>query len=461
MRKALALLLAAALLVTPALAVQEEPAATLEAQPLSPWAYDALADIYALGMWSDDYDYCILDPVTEEQLELICGAVAEKLALLSIAPNEDDSEPLVIDNTRRGVKNALYQEIAAYDMPYVDSKSVYDTLGELGVVLGDGTGNDIDSRVCTLQEALVMASRLVLSLYDCYNAGSLGLLWKAVNGGNTLYLLGTIHVDRSNVYPLHRQLRTILTEADAVLFEVDLNDAEGMTALMLMQMYRDGSLLSDHIAPALYGKVVQALAPLGLSEQQVAVYKPWALANTFQALAMMDESTGETFMAVDSYVNAKAANVGVTIGAVESYEFQGGIFDSLSDAYQEEYLSGTLELYLGADAENQTDSGDLDDLDAWMEAWKTRDITAFAASYDKDAYLTGDDELACKLFTERDPHMIAAAAEILAGDTRKPSSADPHKTIVMVVGAGHMIGETGIVQGLIDLGYAVEEVKLP
>ena len=49
-----------------------------------------------------------------------------------------------------------------------------------------------------------MAERLVLAVYDLCDAGSRGLLWKATNGDNTLYLLGTIHVDRSNVYPLHK-----------------------------------------------------------------------------------------------------------------------------------------------------------------------------------------------------------------------------------------------------------------
>ena len=34
-------------------------------------------------------------------------------------------------------------------------------------------------------------------------------------------------------------------------------------------------------------------------------------------------------------------------------------------------------------------------------------------------------------------------------------------TGIMTVGAGHMIGDTGVVQGLKDLGYAVEVMPLP
>ena len=43
-----------------------------------------------------------------------------------------------------------------------------------------------------------MANRLILALYDANDAGSKGLLWKATNGRNTLYLLGTIHLDRDD-----------------------------------------------------------------------------------------------------------------------------------------------------------------------------------------------------------------------------------------------------------------------
>ncbi len=448
----LALLLSTGLLVTPALAVQEEAETQPEIQAISPWAYDSLADIYALGMWSDEYYFCILDPVTDKQMDAICAAVAEKLALLNVVPFAGAAEPLVIDQTRTGVMNALYLEAAAYDMPYAGT-SVDFMLRELGVAYGDGTGNDIGSRTCTLQEALVMASRLVLSLYDYYNAGSLGFLWKAVGGTNTLYLLGTIHVDRSNIYPFHSQLRALISNADAAFFELNLNDTEGMMQLAFLQIYTDGSTLADHISPSLYAEVVEALAAFGMPEEQVSAYKPWALANAFQSLALIDESTGGSIMAVDSYVNAKAVNAGVPIGAVETYEYQGNLFDTLSDEYQEEYLAASLSLYQGADTGNQAVSGELEDIDAWMDAWKIRDVDSFAASFDKDAYLTGEDELGYKLFAERDPNMIAAAVKLL--------EAEGENTFLMAVGAGHMIGDTGIVQGLINLGYTVEVVKTP
>ena len=55
--------------------------------------------------------------------------------------------------------------------------------------------------------------------------------------------------------------------------------------------------------------------------------------------------------------------------------------------------------------------------------------------------------------TDRDPGMIAYADEYL--------KREGSHTGLLVVGAGHMVGETGVVQGLKDLGYTVEVVPAP
>ena len=88
-----------------------------------------------------------------------------------------------------------------------------------------------------------------------------------------------------------------------------------------------------------------------------------------------------------------------------------------------------------------------------METWKNRDVAGFEKIYDKEAILESDDELNSKLFIDRDPGMIQYAADYL--------SQEGSHTGLMVVGAGHMVGDTGIVQGLIDQGYTVEVVPNP
>ena len=447
LKKILAGLMSAALLSLPALAAEPQ-------QPAS-WAVSQLADSYALGLVDDNYTTYIQSPVTMEQLESMTDVVAAKLALLELDQRTADAVGLVVDTTRGGVMNALYQQAAAYELPDVENGTV-DFLTGLGVVQGDSAGDLALERTCTYQEAMVMANRLILAVYDQQDVGSRGLLWKATNGNNTLYLLGTIHLDRDNVYPLHRSLRDAIQASEEVIFELDLNDQEGIALLQSMQTYSDGTTLADHISPELYQRVQSAAAALGMEAGALDIYKPWALASTFSTLSMMDDSTSSNAMAIDSYVNAAAVNSGKAIGAVETYAFQGGIFDGLSAEYQEAYLDSALSALEAA--LSGTSSPEMEEalqqqeemLSGMFAAWKDRDPEAFSQVYGKEAIINSTDELNSKLFTERDPGMIQAAANYL--------EAEGSHTYFLAVGAGHMVDPGGIVSGLRELGYTVELV---
>ena len=447
LKKILAGLMSAALLSLPALAAEPQ-------QPAS-WAVSQLADSYALGLVDDNYTTYIQSPVTMEQLESMTDVVAAKLALLELDQRTADAVGLVVDTTRGGVMNALYQQAAAYELPDVENGTV-DFLTGLGVVQGDSAGDLALERTCTYQEAMVMANRLILAVYDQQDAGSRGLLWKATNGNNTLYLLGTIHLDRDNVYPLHRSLRDAIQASEEVIFELDLNDQEGIALLQSMQTYSDGTTLADHISPELYQRVQSAAAALGMEAGALDIYKPWALASTFSTLSMMDDSTSSNAMAIDSYVNAAAVNSGKAIGAVETYAFQGGIFDGLSAEYQEAYLDSALSALEAA--LSGTSTPEMEEtlqqqeemLSGMFAAWKDRDPEAFSQVYGKEAIINSTDELNSKLFTERDPGMIQAAANYL--------ETEGSHTYFLAVGAGHMVDPGGIVSGLRELGYTVELV---
>ena len=465
MKKALSLLLALAMslgmLGASALAEDVPPQEESAVQAPSVWAYDALADAYAMGMLDDNYTSYIQSPVTADQLGKLTGVVADKLALLELPENELAPYELVIDTTRGGVMNALYQEAAAYSLPGIDADlAMY--LTQLGVVKGDQNGSLHTDRVCTFQEAMVMAERLVLAVYDLCDAGSRGLLWKATNGDNTLYLLGTIHVDRNNVYPFHKSLRDAVAASQEVIFEVDFSDAEDMAAYQAMMVYSDGTGLKDHVSPELYADTVAVCAQLGMTEEQVNAYKPWVLLLTLNNLLSQDSTTSSNAMAIDLYLTSSASNAGKTVGAVETAVFQGAIFDGLSDEYQTEGLAAYVAMMKsalsGEAAETEDDQAVQDALaqqdavmGAMMEAWKNRDVDAFNAVFDKAATLESSDEMNSKLFTERDPHMIEAAAGYL--------EREGENTFFLAVGAGHMVDPGGIVGGLRDLGYTVELVK--
>lgn len=458
MKKLLSAILTLALVLClgmPALAAEPEAA-----QEPDPWTYEYLADTYALGLMDDGYGKYIQSPITQDQLTAMTDIVSDKLALLGLPQRGADDDALVIDTTRGGVMNALYQVCADYQMEGIN-EGVIPFLRELGVVKGVNEAGDLNlEQPCTYQEAMVMSVRLVLAVYDGADAGSRGLLWKVTNGKNTLYLLGTVHVDRSNVYPFHKSLRAALASAQTVIFELDFNDQEGLAEFAAMQTYSDGTTLKDHISPELYASTVQVFADLGMSEEAVAAYKPWALANSLMSLATQDETTTGAPMAIDLYLNSAAVNAGKQIDAVETYAFQGGIFDTLSPEYQEAYLAGYVNLALIDDTLEMTEEQKKElqeameyqekQMDAMMETWKAGDAAAFEESFDKAAVLESTDELNSRLFTDRDPNMIEYAAKLL--------EREGENTFFLAVGAGHMVDPGGIVGGLRALGYTVEEL---
>ena len=409
-----------------------------------------------MGLVDDNYPSYIQDPLTQEQLEAMTAVAAGKLALLELPQRPADTAGLVVDTTRGGVMNALYQEAAAYELEGIEAGAEAFLTG-LGVVQGDQNGDLRLSDPCTYQEAMVMTERLILAVYDANDAGSKGLLWKAVNGDNTLYLLGTIHLDRSNAYPLHKSVRDALDESQVVSFELDLNDQEGLAQLVSRQSYSDGTTLADHISPELYQRVQAAAESMGVGPHDLDGFKAWALASTFGTLSLQDDTTSANMMAIDMYINAYAVNAGKTIDAVETYDLQLDIFDGLSPEYQEAYLDSSLALYEAAlsgqevseDAQAMAQAQEAQ-IAAMFDAWKDRDPETFAAVYGKETVMDSGDELNVKLFTERDPGMIAAAAEYL--------ETEGENTFFLAVGAGHMVDPGGIVSGLRDLGYTVELV---
>lgn len=468
MKRLLSLLLALCLCLTPALAAENVPAqgetvpedvevTFITLQQPSDWTLPWLADAQALKLVDDNYGAYLADPITSEEITAIAELVYAKLALLNGEAAADCAID-VTNNTRGDVVNALGGAVYAAGLDTGEAVSV---LQKLGALQGDGTSLALE-RVCTCEEAVVMATRLVLAAYDSQNAGSRGLLWKVTAGENTLYLLGTAHMERGNLYPFHQTLRNAIRSADTVVLELDFQDEAGLAEFAAMQSYPEGDCLQNHIPEALYTRTVNAFATLGLTEEQTNTFKPWALANTFTSLLSGDETAGDAPLAMDLYINAAAVLGGKTVTGAESYALQGGIFDTLSEDYQTAYLEAGLTLYETALSDAPTDDPDADReaqaaleaqeaaLTAMMDTWQRGDAAGFEAVYDKAAIVNSDDELNARLFTDRDPNLAQVAQRYL--------EQEGSHTTLLAVGAGHMVAPGGIIPQLEALGYTVEQV---
>ena len=243
----------------------------------SSWAEAELVDAGVLGLLAASEQDDLQSPVSEEKLASLTAAIDARLRGWGLEKDAGFTPADAPEGSSRGaVMAALYNAACAYALPdgVAEGDDAVEALQSLGVVRGYEDGQVQEERACTTEEAVVMAARCITALSDALETGARGWLWRAERDGTVVYLLGTVHVDRDNIYPFGPQLRKIMEESDRLVLEVDFGDAEGMNAYAAMQVYADGTTLADHVSPELYERTVDVLGGQGITEDVVSAVKP-------------------------------------------------------------------------------------------------------------------------------------------------------------------------------------------
>lgn len=270
-------------------------------------------------------------------------------------------------------------------------------------------------------------------------------MWEvnAKEGDGKLYLLGSIHVGTDDMYPLNPIITDAFDKSDALAVECDvttLYQRSDYLKLMEKLMYTDGTTVKDHIPEYLYNKTDALLKEKGLSIQFFSLYKPIILAQNISNL-MLDEWGYSSNNGIDMHFISLAKERGMEIIEIESVEFQFDMLGGLSDDIQVMELRHTIE-------EMDAYRSQLEDMFRFWVSGDVRSFEEFITS--EDDSLTPDEmelyrEYEKIMFDDRNLYMADKAEEYLKTG----------KTIFYVVGAGHMVGDTGIVKLLRDRGYTV------
>lgn len=265
-----------------------------------------------------------------------------------------------------------------------------------------------------------------------------GFLWKTQKGGNTVYLLGSIHVANSAMYPLRPAIQQAFDQSDYLVVEADItksNDPEVQKLVVSMGSYTDGTTLKDHISADTYSKLNEILVENGVQSGALDNFKPWSVSSTIDYLKML-QSDYQGDLGIDLFFLNQALEKKLPIVELESITFQLKMLDNFSAALQEEMLLQSIAAY------GQEESG----VDQLSEMWVTGDEEQLLAIINDTA---GNEELNKAMLTDRNNGMVDKINGYLNGTD--------NKTYFVVVGAAHMIGESGIVTQLEKQGLAVEK----
>ena len=259
-------------------------------------------------------------------------------------------------------------------------------------------------------------------------------MWRVQGRGATVYLLGSVHAMREDSYPLPTAMETAFESVEKVVFEVDLDDLNSAAIQMLAAGTLDGEgLLEEIVGPAIWAELVVQVETTGFPAAMFQRMKPWMAAVTITALAMTEAGYLPS-AGVDAYFSRRAEEAGKERIALETAEFQVGLFADLTPEQSLAFLRYTL-------ADLETVIPDLDELSANWRAGRVEAVEALMAEgFDEFP------ELLEKMVTDRNRAWMPPIVELLAGDS----------DAMVVVGALHLVGEEGLVNLLRKRGYTVD-----
>ncbi len=267
-----------------------------------------------------------------------------------------------------------------------------------------------------------------------YNADNKSLLWEI--SGNHLkkssYVFGTFHLMCKSDIHFSDPLKLALQSSEKVYFELDLDDASNtLGALFFMNMKKDTSL-KDLYSPAEYEKLTSFFADsVKISMQLFNRMKPALLEALIypKMMACKNMSGIETELLTLAKTNKKE------IFGFETAAFQASVFDSIPYKQQAKDLLKTIDsfqkykLYF-----NQM-----------LKLYKDQDITQIETLFSNPEFGLQDNQDI--LLDRRNENWAAQLNKIL-----------PQQPVFIAVGAGHLVGEKGLINLLRKQGYTLKPV---
>jgi uncharacterized protein YbaP (TraB family) len=271
-----------------------------------------------------------------------------------------------------------------------------------------------------------------------------GALFRAEQGGNVVWLFGTIHVGAADFYPLEPRMMKALDEASVLALEVDpLGDQN-----QLMQAVREHGMYQNGRGPAISDlplsyrpRLERQLQRFDIQPNVVMLMKPWMIASLL-AVSEFSAQGYKSELAVDAWLSRQARERKIKVVELESAAGQMALFGRMPIAEQLLFLQESIDAI-----DNQEQA---DEARAIADAWRKADSAAF-------------DAIAVK--TESDQTFSGRFVKKVLLDGRNPALADSiakqlarEKHSIAAIGVLHLVGTGSVPELLRKKGVAVERV---
>jgi uncharacterized protein YbaP (TraB family) len=257
-------------------------------------------------------------------------------------------------------------------------------------------------------------------------AGDRLLFWETTTPDSTVYLLGSMHLATSDIYPLRDLIMQAYKRSDKLVVELNMTGANQRVIQQRMLergTYAGDRSLRDELSPETWRELSQRLESNGLSPRLMLSMKPGLVVTTLSTVEMMKLGLSPE-QGIDRYFLEKARPKKPVL-ELETVDRQ---LDAVLDVPAPELMV-------------RQSLDQLDDLESMMDqmvgSWKRGDAAALNKLVIEDELAKHPEyrELHERLFDERNREM---AEKILAMQR-------DGGTYFVVVGAGHLVGKEGII----------------
>lgn len=413
---------------------------------VSNWAIETLNEGEKFGIFPPEWYFENFQAaISADRLSTLIDLTEKKVASLNLEKN-DKFTPVEVkgDNTREDIVNRLYNVIAQYDVNANNDPVSY--LQQRQILRGDAKGLQLDQQATT-EQAVIFAIRLIKDIYATAEQGAKGVAWVVEDEDTKIYLLGSIHLGIPDLYPFNTKLTNAFDESEGLFLEANILDPEGNAYSMEKATYSDGQTLQQSISQETYTKLQKVADKIGLSMEDLNVYKPWVISNNLSIYTMtMDDAFGLSAAEMANYGIDTQFLLSAMLKQKPIYELEGmkaqiDMLDGLSPEYQEESLDAMLDFILEP-GDDKNEGVAL--LDSWFDSWKRGDVEAFTESF---VAMEGEQtEFDQMLFGKRDEEMAKKIVSVLENQAG---------TYFLVVGAGHFVVDKNIRYHLEQSGYDV------
>jgi len=288
--------------------------------------------------------------------------------------------------------------------------------------------------------AVLLAALLLAVPLAVQAATERGLIWRVTRDGTpTSYLLGSIHVGRADMYPLPDTMQQAYRRSDALVVEADIVAADLTHLSSLVRekgTYHDGGTLKDAVDAAAWSDIRAAAKRCGMPLSLLQGQKPWLAYSTLTLLAVQAKGYSEQY-GIDRHFLEQAHEDNKPVLELEGVEQQFQVLSGMPEDKQSDLLAYTA----GQIADGDVPMAQL--VGAWRSGRPEQLEAQVSAHFPSSLQGVYD-----ALVVQRNRAMADRLDRLLDG----------RRALLVVVGAAHMTGPTGLVKQLRQRGYRVEQM---